>query len=56
MVVGGFGWSWVVVGGCGLLWVVVGGFGSFLVLVCTVDSYTRFSACKQTLDGIFTRN
>ena len=35
MVVGGFGWFWVVLGGFGWFWMVLGGFGWFHVLVTT---------------------
>ena len=36
MVLGGFGWFWVVLAGFGWFWVVLGGFGMFRVLVPTI--------------------
>ena len=52
VVVGGFGWFWLVLAGFGWLWVVVGGFGSFLVLVCTLKSYPALTSLKIKVNGI----
>ena len=52
MVLGSFGWFWLILAGFGWLWVVLAGFGRLCVLKLTVSNNTSYDFKKMGVQKV----